>query len=83
MNVTLEELIAEGLSEESEMTSGSNMENTKCWDSLHHINLLAYLEQVFDVKFTLREMVDMVSVIDIRHVLLEKKVDIDGRLALV
>ena len=80
--MTLEELIAEGLSEDSEMTSSSNMDNTKCWDSLHHINLMAYLEEIFDVKFTLNEMVDMVSVADIRKTLEEKNVDIAGKLAL-
>jgi acyl carrier protein len=47
-------------------------DNTASWDSLNHINLVAALEQEFDVAFDVSEMESMLSFSDIVEVLRAK-----------
>ena len=35
------------------------------WDSLFHLNLLLEIEKKFNIKFTMREMTEMVTFLDI------------------
>ncbi len=43
------------------------------WDSLAHLNLIMSLEQEFNVKFTIKEIVELQDVPTIRRFLQDKK----------
>ncbi|MCB2203167.1 acyl carrier protein [bacterium] len=43
------------------ISSTTGPENTSGWDSLKHLNLVAALEEEFEVEFTDTEVVDCVS----------------------
>lgn len=51
----------------------TSKDNTESWDSLNHINLVAALEQEFDVSFDVSEMESMLSFYDIVEVVKAKR----------
>ena len=42
--------------ESIEVTETTNSEDIEDWDSLEHINLVAAIEQEFDIKFTMAQL---------------------------
>jgi len=48
------------------------MSEVETWDSLQHMNLIASLEQGFEVEFTFEEIVAMQSVGEIKRILASK-----------
>ncbi len=57
-----------------QLNSISTFEDVPEWDSLAHVNLIAAIEERFDVKFTVPEIMEMNSVEEIREVLATKSV---------
>lgn len=51
-------------------------ENTEVWDSLKHMEMIAALEEEFDIEFTADEIVSVVTYVEIMKVLAEKGVDL-------
>jgi acyl carrier protein len=51
--------------DQSAISMSSTMHNTSEWDSLHHINLIAALEQEFETTFEISEIQAMTSVPEI------------------
>lgn len=48
--------------EEIEVCDSTTSEDIEDWDSLEHINLVAAIEQEFDIKFTMAQVVGMKNV---------------------
>lgn len=48
--------------EEIEVTETTTSDDIEDWDSLEHINLIAAIEQEFDIKFTMAQVVEMKNV---------------------
>jgi len=48
--------------EEIEVTENTSSDDIEDWDSLEHINLVAAVEQEFDIKFTMAQVVGMKNV---------------------
>ena len=55
--------------EVEEITSDSSPENVALWDSLHHLKMVAAIETVFQVKFTMKEIRSMTTVARVSDVL--------------
>ena len=76
MDNKLSPLIAEVLHIPLEKVSNDlTMSEVESWDSLHHMNLIASLEQTYGIDFTFDEIVVMQSVQEIKRVLREKGVE--------
>jgi len=75
LGTNLEELLAELLQiPVSKVTSDLAMKDLDVWDSLKHMEVIAALEQQFELQFTFDEIVSMRSVGDIKRVLSSKGV---------
>lgn len=75
MGTNLEELLAELLQiPVTKVTADLAMKDLDVWDSLKHMELIAALEQQFELQFTFEEIVSMRSVGDIKRVLSNKGV---------
>jgi len=48
--------------EEIEVNENTTSDDIEDWDSLEHINLVAAIEQEFDIKFTMAQVVGMKNV---------------------
>lgn len=48
--------------EEIEVYEDTTSDDIEDWDSLEHINLIAAIEQEFDIKFTMAQVVGMKNV---------------------
>ena len=72
--MTLEEFIGESLGG-VEIISTSDMDNTEGWDSLNHILLCDNIAKVFNIKLTFDEMIEIISVTQIRELLDRKGID--------
>ena len=53
----------------AEVTEGSDMSNTRKWDSLRQIMLMTELETQYGVELSDREMLETTSVVKIRALL--------------
>ena len=53
--------------------SNSSSKDVKGWDSLAQVELIAEMEQVFQVEFTLRDIINMTSFGSIIKLISEKK----------
>lgn len=42
----------------AELNEESSSKNVKAWDSLAHMQLIAVLEQEFDIRFTMNDIMD-------------------------
>lgn len=61
--IKLNEIFQEVFDDESiEVNETTNSEDIEDWDSLEHINLVAAIEQEFDIKFTMAQVVGMKNV---------------------
>ena len=58
---------------ENEVTEEVTMNNTESWDSLKHMELIAAIEEKFDVLVSADEIVSMTSFVKVRQILNEKK----------
>jgi acyl carrier protein len=73
----LEQLLAELLEiPVTQITAELAMKDLDVWDSLKHMELIAALEQQFDVQLTFDEIVAMRSAGDIKRVLSNKGVTV-------
>jgi len=61
----------------SKITDQSGPENIENWDSFHGLVLVDKLENEFNVKFTLDEVIDVKKVADIKRHLKNHKVILD------
>lgn len=69
--IKLNEIFQEVFDDESiEVTETTNSEDIEDWDSLEHINLVAAIEQEFDIKFTMAQVVGMKNVGEMVDVIL-------------
>ena len=62
---------------ESEINDESGPENVESWDSFNGLVLVDELENHFNVKFTISEIVDVKNVSDIKRHLKNYNVDLD------
>jgi len=62
---------------ESEVNDNSGPENIESWDSFNGLVLVDELENHFNVKFTISEIVDVKNVADIKRHLKNHNVDLD------
>ena len=70
MGKNLEELLAELLQiPVTKVTADLMMKDLDVWDSLKHMEVIAALEQQFELQFSFDEIVTMRSVGDIKRVL--------------
>ena len=70
MGKNLEELLAELLQiPVTKITADLTMKDLDVWDSLKHMEVIAALEQQFELQFSFDEIVSMRSVGDIKRVL--------------
>jgi len=75
MGTNLEELLAELLQiPVTKVTPDLTMKELDVWDSLKHMEVIATLEQQFELQFSFDEIVSMRSVGDIKRVLSNKGV---------
>ena len=75
MGTNLEGLLAELLQiPVAQVTPDLTMKDLDVWDSLKHMEVIAALEQQFELQFTFDEIVSMRSVRDIKRVLSNKGV---------
>ena len=73
MGKNLEQLLAELLQiPVTKVTDDLAMKDLDVWDSLKHMELIASLEQQFELQFSFDEIVSMRSVGDIKRVLSNK-----------
>jgi acyl carrier protein len=62
---------------EDEIDDDSSMETVESWDSLKHIELVVSLEEEFEIShLSTDEIVEMISVAEIKRTLRNKGVDI-------
>ena len=62
---------------ESKISSESGPANIELWDSFNGLVLIDELENHFNVKFTISEIIDVKNVADIKRHLKNHNVDID------
>ena len=62
---------------ESEISDESGPENIESWDSFNGLVLVDELEDHYNIKFTISEIVDVKNVADIKQRLKNHNVDID------
>ena len=62
---------------ESKISSESGPANIESWDSFNGLMLIDELENHFNVKFTISEIIDVKNVADIKRHLKNHNVDID------
>ena len=55
-----------------EITKGSSMDNLEEWDSLNHIQLISSIEKGFKILLKEEEIVNMISIANIKDVLRKK-----------
>ena len=78
MSNNLYKIIAKVLSiSESGISDESGPENIELWDSFNGLVLVDELENHFNVKFTISEIVDVKNVSDIKRHLKNHNVDLD------
>ncbi|MCH8833629.1 MAG: acyl carrier protein [Thaumarchaeota archaeon] len=78
MTKKLYKIISEVMSVPASMiTDQSGPENIENWDSFHGLVLVEKLENEFNVKFTLDEVIDVKKVADIKRHLKNHKVILD------
>ena len=77
MEDILKNIIADILSVKLEIINDEmTFENTEAWDSLKHMEMIAALEEEFEIEFTADEIVNVVTYVEIKKVLVEKGVDL-------
>ena len=62
---------------ESEISDESSPENIESWDSFNGLVLVDELENHFNIKFTISEIIDVKNVSDIKRYLKNYNVDLD------
>ena len=62
----------------SRINDGSSPESIETWDSFHGLVLLDDLETTFNVKFTVDEVLSIKTVADIKRILQNHGVLLDG-----
>jgi len=62
---------------ESEISDESGPENIESWDSFNGLVLVDELEDHYNIKFTISEIIDVKNVADIKQRLKNHNVDID------
>jgi acyl carrier protein len=60
------------------ITDASSASDIPMWDSLTHLELIAAIEEEFNVKFSFREVMEFNSVGDLRNCILSRKSDQHG-----
>ncbi len=72
---TVEELIRSSLSLESGVNIGDETGpgDIEAWDSLGHVNIIAGIEEAFQIHFEPDEIIGIRSVGDIKRILQQKK----------
>ena len=78
MSKALYKIIAKVFSiSESEISDESGPENIESWDSFNGLVLVDELEDHYNIKFTISEIVDVKNVADIKRHLKNHNVDLD------
>ena len=79
MSNELYRIIANAFSiSESDINDKSGPENIEAWDSFNGLVLVDELENHFNVKFTISEIIDVKNVADIKRHLKNHNVDLNG-----
>jgi acyl carrier protein len=68
----LEQTIEGLLNQQVVLTDDTPIAGLPGWDSVTHINLIFSLEQEFGIEFSTREMSDVQTVGDLKHLLRQK-----------
>ncbi len=61
---------------ENEITDTTSVDNTESWDTLKHMELIASLEEEFEITFTADEIVSMNDFLKIKQFVREKGVEV-------
>jgi acyl carrier protein len=56
-----------------EITETLNAELVDRWDSLTHLTMIAKVEEFYDIKFKLKELIGMKNVGDMMNLIISKK----------
>jgi len=69
MNPKLKKLFKKIFGIKSKITLGSNMDNTKKWDSLTHIKLIIELEKITNKRLSANQIIKLTNVKEIMKIL--------------
>ncbi len=61
---------------EIDISDTTSVDNTESWDSLKHMELIASLEEEFEITFTADEIVSMNDFLKIKQFVREKGVEV-------
>jgi len=61
----------------SELSDASSPETTDGWDSAKSMEIVVYLEDLYGVQFSAEEIITMMSIGDVRKLLLEKGLKVE------
>ncbi len=64
--------------QESDLNSDFTFENTKCWDSLAHVTMVAELEDVFDILLDSEDILNFGSYENGKNILLKYGIAMEG-----
>ena len=54
-----------------DITNDTSPDSVQLWDSLKHMQLVAGLEEVFEIEFTDKEIIEMTTFVQIKSALLK------------
>ena len=81
MENTVDQTIRQAMSDVLELPiegigDATMMENTDTWDSLRHMELVMAIEEKLQVEFDSTELMELVSLADIKRILAAKGVEV-------
>lgn len=59
--------------EDMQITEETNSDNIEDWNSLNHLTLIGEIEQAFNIKFSMQEMLEIKSVKKILNIIEKEK----------
>ncbi len=59
--------------EDMEITEETNSDDIEDWNSLNHLTLIGEIEQAFNIKFSMQEMLEIKSVKKILNIIEKEK----------
>jgi acyl carrier protein len=62
----------------AEFSADTPLKDLSGWDSIAHVNLVKALESEFDIRFTVRDMVKMTTIDEIKRII-ESRLSHSGR----
>ncbi len=70
---SLNKVFTELFDEEIELSIETTADDVDDWDSLNHMNLILKIEEVFEVKFSNKQVAGLQNIGDLVSLIIEKK----------